>query len=54
VLQLVLVLLAGAVLVDVVHELWRAGRERGLADREARHSHARLMHELRGHPRDGS
>ena len=47
---LVLVLLAGAVLVDVMHEHWRAARERGLADRERAASHARLMHELRRHP----
>lgn len=47
--QLVLVLLAALVVADVVHELWRAARERGLADREAERRHARLMGEVRRH-----
>lgn len=51
--QLGLVLLAGAVLIDVAAEHWRRARERGLADREAERSHARLLHELRRLPRDG-
>ena len=44
-----LVLLAGAVLLDVVHEHWREQRARGLADREAERSHRALLRELRRH-----
>jgi hypothetical protein len=52
-LQLGLVLLAGAVLIDVAAEHWRHARERGLADREAEREHRALLRELRRHPRDG-
>jgi hypothetical protein len=48
-----LVLLAGALVADVLVDVYQRARDRGLADIEAERSHARLMHELGRLPRDG-
>jgi hypothetical protein len=48
-----LALLAGALVIDVVVDAYQRARDRGLDNREAERSRARLMHELRRRPRDG-